>query len=227
MDTSTIISLIVVAVFLLMGGGLKKVKEALSEQEAPQQKPRTDYEASPEEIKEFLRGLTAAQRQEVPPPAGPAAAREQALAPARQAVDLGEPLATPLPATAVAPPGPVREGPVRVSAPRPPRSAAPAPRRPGSKAPVASSELHGPRERLLARLKDALQQAPVAPSGPPKDRRAPPAAVQAAAGMPVALRSLSLKQAVIWSEVLGAPVGIRRRRQAARRQAPPSDSQAS
>lgn len=207
-QVDAIISVIVIVVLVLIGGGLKKFKDVLGEEVPAEQKPRADYEASPEEIREFLRGMSAARPPEVAPSARPEAALEQAPAPVREAVDLGEPLATPLPATAVAPPGPVREGRARVAQPRPPRQV---------------STARAPRKSKVG----ALQQAPAAPPELPKGHKVPPAAVKAAAGMPVAFGSLSLKQAVIWSEVLGAPLGVRRRRQAARRQGPPSESQAS
>ena len=54
------IIVIIVVLFLLFGGALKRVLERVTQQMAEDQASQPDYEASPEQVKEFLGSLEAA-----------------------------------------------------------------------------------------------------------------------------------------------------------------------
>jgi len=193
-------------IFLIVVGGsvLRKILEHLSQQVRTMPPEEEEYEATPEEIREFLRSLEGRQAAGAEPGAAPQPRPElEALPPkGRLLVDAQAPAAPaeleprlePLrPAAAPVRPetGFPAPAPARARA-RPARRAAPARAR---RRPERETPLPRPLEQALA---PAKQPAPEAPR-----RRG--ASVQD-------LRGWDLRQAVIWSEILGPPLSMRRRR---------------
>lgn len=176
MGTDTIIFLIFVLVFVF-GGAIKKFIERLNEQGQAGRRPRADFEATPDELAEFLRGLSAARR-----PAARAEARPAAPDRFWEALP-----AEPEPETL-----------------RTALMAAPA-----ATAPAARPRPAEPRRR---RRPAASRRARPAESGRPTAEAVPAEAAKAAAAFPLALRGMGLRNAVVWSEVLGPPVALRQRR---------------
>jgi hypothetical protein len=162
MNIDTIVFIIVVVVFLF-GGLIKRMLEALQEQARVERGPEPDWEASPEQIREFLQSLEGEEQPEAP-------------APERAAVQ----------------------------APRP-RAAQPAEE-------VSFRPPSAPRGRAR-------------PERPPARRRrraeAPPTPAKAEPPHPPAItaedpREFDLRKAVVWAEILGRPVSLRRDRRTAR-----------
>ncbi len=169
-----VVPLIVVLFFIL--GGLKKALEAAGQaQQRAKGRAGGDFEASPEEVQEFLRGLEAAH--------GKPAAEPPEDRPGRQAAE------------------PVRER----KRPQPLWEAA------GEAEPATSVSA---RQATIARARRARR------ARPREDRKSivpKPAAETAdqsvpaeAAVAPAALKKFGLRQAVVWSEILGPPVSRRR-----------------
>jgi len=173
MGVDTILFIIFIVV-VLFGGAVKKLLDKLQEQLAAQGRDRVDYEASPEQVMEFLEGLRTAQRPRV---GGQEAPAGEGLREARARAELPRPI--------VLPPQLERQ------APSPP----PAPRVAPRKRPRRRAEAPSP---TAARRK--------------KEPALPPQARKAAAVTPLALRGTDLRQAVVWSEILGPPVSMRRSR---------------
>ncbi|MHC4788515.1 MAG: hypothetical protein ACYS8K_04830 [Planctomycetota bacterium] len=182
MSVDTIIFIVVVILFVF-GGALKKLLERVAQQVQADREGGEAFQASPEEIEKFLRGLGV--RGEPPAPEGhpPAAAEPQrAFGPAEAA----EPPPAQL-RQARQPPAPAgRRAPAR-------RLAVPRPRR------QAEPEAEDLRARLTAAERVGRPPAPAPP----------PVAVPSGARPP---RGADLRQAVIWAEILGTPVGLRRLR---------------
>ncbi len=171
LDTILFIIFIVVVLF---GGAVKKLLDRLQEQVAAQGRDRVDYEASPEQVMEFLEGLRTEQQPQV---GGQEAPVGEGLREARARPELPRPI--------VASPQLERQAPSPLPLPR-----------------VA------PRKRPRRRA-----EAPSAAGARRKKEPAlPPQAQKAAAVTPLALRGTDLRQAVIWSEILGPPVSVRRSR---------------
>ena len=190
MTADTIIVVIVVLLFVI--SGLKKLWQRLEEEAAAGPAARPEFEATSDEIKEFLQGLQAAQparvQHEAPPLRGGADGILTVL-------DVAEPRP--------AAPAERREVPLppsRVSAETPT-----AVRRPAARAQPARR----PRRRPGRRPREAP---PSAGADDAWEAKVPARALKAAAVTPLALRGFGLKQAVVWSEVLGRPVGLRRSR---------------
>jgi hypothetical protein len=173
---------IVIVVVVFAASIIKKLKEMVEGQVERGQDVRVDYEATPAEIQDFLRSITAGQRQEVnveAPPAAPQPAQVR-----RQA------------RPAEAPAGrsfwDALEGPV--------------PAAPAAAAPVTPKA--APRRRKRPRREPA---APPAQAVKPPEAPAPEKAKAAAGLTPLALKGMDLKQAFAWSEILAPPVALRRR----------------
>jgi hypothetical protein len=221
----TIVPLVLVVVFLLVSGGVKKLREMMEQQgEQQRQRPRADYEASPDEIREFIGRLSAAgmpQEQAAPP------VPREGPAGARIAVEATEPEVIPFPSLREPPrpvtgavPLPALDGPrlrpVPVARPLPaqgaPRPSAARARRPRTQQPRRAAAA-GVRPRAPA------AEGPKAPAVAParqSPQRAPAVVPKPSPGLPPLSGSLSLKQAVIWSEILGSPVSLRRSRRGPR-----------
>lgn len=181
MGVDTILFIIFIVV-VLFGGAVKKLLDKLQEQVAAQGRDRIDYEASPEQVMEFLEGLRTAQQPQV---GGQEAPAGEGLREVRARPELPKPI--------VVPPQLERQ------APSPPQQPRVAPRK-------------RPRRRVAA---------PSAPGARRKKEAAvPPQARRAAAVTPLALRGTGLRQAVVWSEILGPPVSVRRSRQRPPRETP-------
>lgn len=189
--SAEVVMLIILAFLFVFGGLIRKLAERFSEQVDVEEGARADQEASPGEIREFLRSLEVARKPRVqhdvrPLREGPdevlAVAEAVEVAPAEERAVMPRPWS----------PAPQRQEPVR----RPPREM------PSARQPRRAA----PRE---------TREAPPSPAKPAERRRAvevPPEAVKAAAVTPLALRGFGLKRAVVWSEILGRPVGLRRTR---------------
>ena len=195
---------------------MKKTKEASSAQRPDGATDKTVYEATPDEVRDFLRSLSGGPAGR---PVGQPAAGQQRVAPGQQRMAAG-----PAPAAGVqdvldgaalqqAPPRPEPapfpwdEHPPAVQAAQPAQR-----RRPAGPPPV--QEQPAPRVRR--------RKAKPAAKKPKRARKAvkaevPPVAKKAAAVTPLALRRFGLKQAVVWAEILGPPVSLRRRQEPATR----------
>jgi hypothetical protein len=176
--------ILVVVVMLMIFGALKKLFERLAEKAQADGDEDEHYEASPEDIRAFLQSLGTAAR-------GPAAPRR----PAPRAAAQGLP-----PESVSAPP------------PAPPQAAL-------DVLPLVSSErVSGAPVQLSRELPSAAKKRrrrrPAAPLQRVTRRVAAPPARTPEAGLSSrsSLRRVSLKQAVIWSEILGSPVSMRRAR---------------
>jgi len=195
-----LIIFIIIGAIVLLGRLLKKLGEAGGREarRPPGQVRVPGYEAPPEEIREFLRNLQGARRVEAHaarPPVAQSPAKlprpVEELEPQAAALEAGLPT-EPAPAETTWEPERILERPVETP-------------------PVA---------RVRRRRAKPAAKAVVRPAAPPavqplREEKAPatPAApLTAAAGMPVALRRLGLREAVVWSELLGLPVGLRRLR---------------
>jgi hypothetical protein len=173
---------LIIAVFVI-GRVIKSIKGA-AEQQAAAGADEEGFEAAPEEIQEFLRSLTtAAQRRAAGAEGPPAVAVRREPRPVRAARQRAAQ------APFWTPPPPVQPKP----AARP--TAKPQPSRASRKKRVAPRK-SPPREVLAAR--------PPAQTAP-KPRRGGKAPI-------LALRGTDLKRAVVWSEILGPPVSLRRTR---------------
>ena len=199
MDWDFVIFLVVAAVVLL-GRLLKKATEAAGRDAARMGRQPPGYRASPQEIKEFLHNLQRGRQPAAQVPAPSAQAPGELVVP----IEMLEPSALVLEAEPVAAARPVVAG----------LDIAPVLEVPAEARPVARVRRRKPSGRATARPKPApVAATPVqAPKEGPVPAAAAAAAAVAAAGMPVALRRLGLREAVVWSEILGPPLGLRRLR---------------
>ncbi|MCK4284472.1 MAG: hypothetical protein KAX44_09165, partial [Candidatus Brocadiae bacterium] len=182
------IIVIVVMLFLLFGGALKRLLQRVAQQMEEDQASQPDYEASPEQVKEFLSSLETTQQPQVGADVQAAAARPQREPATRDLLwSLEKPAETGL-AEVLEPPVQAPAGPQRTTvspfwggaetvaaAPRP-REKPAAPRQPRRKRTEASRR---------------IKVAEAGPVKPPREAR------KAAAITPLALRSLGLKEAVV------------------------------
>ncbi len=210
----TIRTIILIMIFgsMVVRAILKKLTEAQAEQPRGQGQGETVYEASPDEVRDFLRSLSGA-----PGPRPGAAAQPGEVAPRavgepeRMAVGRG-PALDALDVFEVAPVRQAPQRPERALFPwdeHPPERpvAEPAqPRRPAVPRPVEEAT-PPPRVRRRRAKPKARKKAEQAPK--PAKARVPAVAKKAAAVTPLALRGFGLKQAVVWSEILGPPVSRR------------------
>lgn len=199
MDWDFVIFLVVAAVVLL-GRLLKKATEAAGRDAARTRGQPPDYRASAQEIKEFLRNLQRGRQPAAQVPSPAAQAPGELVVP----IEMLEPSALVLEAEPVAAARPAAAG----------LDIAPVLEVPAEARPVARVRRRKPPDRARARPKPApVAATPVqAPKEGPVPAAAAAAAAVAAAGMPVALRRLGLREAVVWSEILGPPLGLRRLR---------------
>jgi hypothetical protein len=191
---------LVVAAVVLLGRLLKKATEAGGRDAARTRGQPPDYRASAQEIKEFLRNLQRGRQPAAQVPAPAAQAPGELVVP----IEMLEPSAPVLETQPVAVVRPAAAG----------LDIAPVLEVPAEARPVARVRRRKPPDRARARPKRApVAATPVqAPKEGPVPAAAAAAAAVAAAGMPVALRRLGLREAVVWSEVLGPPLGLRRLR---------------
>ncbi|MHC4592051.1 MAG: hypothetical protein ACYS8L_05065 [Planctomycetota bacterium] len=213
MDVGFVI-FIAIIVFSVLGRGLKRLMERAAEQTDARQGRGGAYEATPEEVRTFLRSLEAARQPQVRADAqAPAAAPHTTLG-VLEAAELVVPQRAPVRQRARLPAQQVPQAPVRpVEVPRE-REGRPA-RRPAVRRVARMERAVSTRGRRPERQAAAPARAVRAQKARPA--KAPAEALKAAAVTPLALRGLSLRQAVVWSEILGAPISLRR----LRRRTPP------
>ncbi len=197
------IIVIIVVLFLLFGGALKRVLQRVTQQMEEDRASSPDYEASPEQVKEFLGSLETGGQPQVRADVQAAAARPEREPAGRDLLwSLEKPTETGLAevlGTRVRPTVPPQRTTVSpfwggaetiAAAPRPREK--PAVPRPPRREPTEASR--------------RIRVAEAEPVKPPHEAR------KAAAVTPLALHGLGLKQAVVWSEILGRPVSLRRMR---------------
>ncbi|MHC5034488.1 MAG: hypothetical protein ACYTFZ_05590 [Planctomycetota bacterium] len=208
MDVGFVI-FIAIIVFSVLGRGLKRLMERVAEQADTRQGRGEAYEATPEEVSAFLRSLEVARRPTVRADAqAPAAAAPTALG-VLEAAELVVPQQAPRRQRAPLPPQQVPQVPARPAGVPREREGRPA-QRPSVRRVPRPERAASARRRRPERRTEAPAPAARAP-------KAPAEALKAAAVTPLALRGLSLRQAVVWSEILGAPISLRR----LRRRTPP------
>jgi len=173
---------IIVVLFVVLGL-IKRALEHVSGQEEGRAGASRGYEATPDEVREFLESLRTAHR----PAQAEAQPMQEEAGPVR--------VALPQEQAQVLPPvgGDVLERPFTVPDVEPWRSP-----------PATRRRRRAPAERTEARRRPVAAPKPEQPPGLPV----------AAAGLvpPLALKRMSLRDAIVWSEILGKPVSLRARR---------------
>ncbi len=183
LDTVLFIIFVIVVFF---GGIVKRLLDSLAGQPEARERRRVDYEATQEQIRQFLEGLQPPQEARVADEETPAVAR---LLDAEAEPELRGPVVRPS------------------SAGRPVLRRSP---REGRQTPSPARE---PRVSPRRRAPRGRAEAPSAPqAGKGEQPGLPPQALKAAAVTPLAFRGMDLKRAVLWSEILGPPVSARRGR---------------
>ena len=196
-----LVPIIVILVFIGIGI-LRKLMEYASRQAGEEGGPAEDYETPPDEVRRFLEEIRSARQPMAPVPAAQAEPRaptpmEQLFGSFARAQEPGEPVVIELePALeAVQVEEPPAQAP-RMGAPEQPRAAivpVPTPRKP---------------RRKPARRKKRPSRKPVTARREPEPAK--PEAKKPADIKALKTGRLTLRQAVIWSEILGTPVGLRR-----------------
>lgn len=176
---------IIVVLLLVIGGVVKRLAERLGTTRERDEHPRPDYEASPQEIRAFLESLGMPKRAQAQPPAS-----VQQLGPREgPSVLLAEPLRAEPEAAQVS----LRSVGTLYS----PELLVPVP------APAKAPPQRARRAKRAAAPAPAPKLAQPVPAAQVAKRPAVPM---------LALDRSRLRQAVIWSEVLGRPVSLRGQR---------------
>lgn len=183
---------LVVIVFVI-GRAIKKSVEGAAAQQKAETEDET-YAASPEEVREFLRGLgpRPAPRVQAPAAGGAGIVRDVLAALGGESVAAAE-------RPRIARPAPWEAEKSRPAATRAPARSPRRPRRPRRE--------EQPRPPTAERPPSRRPEAPPVIPGRPGGRGGTP--------LRFALRGRDLRKAIVWAEVLGPPVSLRRSRRPA------------
>jgi hypothetical protein len=204
MAGGNIIGPVILLLFFVVPALVKKILSMVQEQAKPDQGERGTYEATPDEIADFLRSIERGRAQ-AQPEAGP---RPAAGEPGRPAGGV----AMQVPEAPAAPAMPEAAALVRPTLRRPARAPKQRAEAPARAASAGRARTAKPRKRTR-RTRRPAQQAPRTAKARPAKKGKGVRAVVPAKRAPATPRSAAdLRQAVIWSEILGPPVSVRRRR---------------